>query len=125
MAEPRDTAPHPVPSTAKPWRGLEEGLGSSPREDRIIGGTECPELGHPWLVLLYYFDQHYCSGILLNQNWVLTAAHCKVTPAGPWSVTGSCRAWFPGEITPTGSRRPSRGSDGPGGWDWGQVGQRG
>ncbi|XP_044847087.1 trypsin-3-like isoform X1 [Mauremys mutica] len=53
-----------------------EGL-ASPREDRIIGGTECPESGHPWLVLLYYFDQHYCSGTLLNQNWVLTAAHCQ------------------------------------------------
>ncbi|KAM9114262.1 trypsin-3-like [Pangshura tecta] len=46
-------------------------------QDRIIGGTECLELGHPWLVLLYYFDQHYCSGILLNENWVLTAAHCQ------------------------------------------------
>ncbi|XP_053867389.1 trypsin-like [Malaclemys terrapin pileata] len=52
---------------------------ASPRDDRIIGGTECPELGHPWLVLLYYFDQHYCSGILLNQDWVLTAAHCKLS----------------------------------------------
>ncbi|CAM4678205.1 unnamed protein product [Lepidochelys olivacea] len=52
---------------------------ASPREDRIIGGTECPELGHPWLVLLYYFDQHYCSGILLNRDWVLTAAHCKLS----------------------------------------------
>ncbi|XP_074837558.1 transmembrane protease serine 9-like [Carettochelys insculpta] len=52
---------------------------ASSRDDRIIGGTECPELGHPWLVLLYYFDQHYCSGILLNQEWVVTAAHCQMS----------------------------------------------
>uniref|UniRef100_A0A8C0JC31 Peptidase S1 domain-containing protein n=1 Tax=Chelonoidis abingdonii TaxID=106734 RepID=A0A8C0JC31_CHEAB len=44
-------------------------------KNRIIGGTECPESEHPWLVLLYYFDQHYCSGTLLNPTWVLTAAH--------------------------------------------------
>uniref|UniRef100_A0A8C0JEI1 Peptidase S1 domain-containing protein n=1 Tax=Chelonoidis abingdonii TaxID=106734 RepID=A0A8C0JEI1_CHEAB len=50
---------------------------ASPRENRIIGGTECPESEHPWLVLLYYFDQHYCSGTLLNPTWVLTAAHCQ------------------------------------------------
>uniref|UniRef100_A0A8C0JC83 Peptidase S1 domain-containing protein n=1 Tax=Chelonoidis abingdonii TaxID=106734 RepID=A0A8C0JC83_CHEAB len=47
-----------------------------PHQNRIIGGTECPESEHPWLVLLYYFDQHYCSGTLLNPTWVLTAAHC-------------------------------------------------
>uniref|UniRef100_A0A8C8RJK1 Peptidase S1 domain-containing protein n=1 Tax=Pelusios castaneus TaxID=367368 RepID=A0A8C8RJK1_9SAUR len=49
------------------------------QEERIIGGTECPQLGHPFLALLYYFDQRYCSGILLNQDWVITAAHCRMS----------------------------------------------
>ncbi|XP_075763699.1 trypsin isoform X2 [Pelodiscus sinensis] len=52
---------------------------ASPRGDRIIGGSECPVRGHPWLVLLYYFDRPFCSGVLLNQDWVLTAAHCQMS----------------------------------------------
>ncbi|XP_025055986.1 trypsin-2-like [Alligator sinensis] len=53
-------------------------LGGLQREDRVLGGSECQKGAHPWLVLLYYFDKHYCSGALLNQNWVLTAAHCSM-----------------------------------------------
>uniref|UniRef100_A0A8D0L803 Peptidase S1 domain-containing protein n=1 Tax=Sphenodon punctatus TaxID=8508 RepID=A0A8D0L803_SPHPU len=34
---------------------------------------------HPWLVLLYYFDEYYCSGTLLNEEWVVTAAHCYMS----------------------------------------------
>ncbi|XP_061452762.1 gilatoxin-like [Rhineura floridana] len=47
---------------------------------RIIGGEECPENGHPWLVLLYVYDSNelLCAGMLLNHNWVLTAAHCYI-----------------------------------------------
>lgn len=65
------TLPTPPPLTSPPCTGLQ-------REDRVLGGSECQEGAHPWLVLLYYFDKHYCSGALLNQNWVLTAAHCSM-----------------------------------------------
>uniref|UniRef100_A0A8D0GVC9 Peptidase S1 domain-containing protein n=1 Tax=Sphenodon punctatus TaxID=8508 RepID=A0A8D0GVC9_SPHPU len=51
-------------------------LDTSARINRIIGGAKCPENTHPWLVLLYYFDEYYCSGTLLNEEWVVTAAHC-------------------------------------------------
>uniref|UniRef100_K4I265 Kallikrein-Abr-2 n=1 Tax=Abronia graminea TaxID=278977 RepID=K4I265_ABRGR len=46
---------------------------------RIVGGQECNEAEHPWLVLLYQSKKPFCSGILLDYNWVLTAAHCYVS----------------------------------------------
>ncbi|XP_075462337.1 trypsin-like [Ascaphus truei] len=46
--------------------------------DRIIGGEECVPHSQPWQVALYYFDQYMCGGILINESWVLTAAHCKM-----------------------------------------------
>ncbi|XP_044278174.1 gilatoxin-like [Varanus komodoensis] len=44
--------------------------------ERIIGGQECPEDEHPWLVQLYNFEEPYCAGTLLNSDWIITAAHC-------------------------------------------------
>nr|AAZ75621.1 kallikrein-Var5 [Varanus mitchelli] len=43
---------------------------------RITGGQECNEDSHPWLVLLYAEASFMCGATLLNQDWVLTAAHC-------------------------------------------------
>ncbi|XP_029432179.1 trypsin-like [Rhinatrema bivittatum] len=50
------------------------------REDhRIIGGYEPVAHSQPWLASLYYFDEHVCGGTLITTNWVLTAAHCKLS----------------------------------------------
>ncbi|XP_040182752.1 anionic trypsin-2-like [Rana temporaria] len=46
---------------------------------RIIGGEECVPHSQPWQVALYYFDRFICGGILINENWILTAAHCKLS----------------------------------------------
>uniref|UniRef100_T1DJY2 Serine proteinase 12a n=1 Tax=Crotalus horridus TaxID=35024 RepID=T1DJY2_CROHD len=42
----------------------------------VIGGDECNINEHRFLVALYDPDRFLCSGILLNEEWVLTAAHC-------------------------------------------------
>ncbi|KAM4650813.1 trypsin-like isoform 2-T2 [Discoglossus pictus] len=43
---------------------------------RIIGGSECIPHSKPWQVALYNYDQFICGGVLIHENWVLTAAHC-------------------------------------------------
>uniref|UniRef100_A0A8C8VIK0 Peptidase S1 domain-containing protein n=1 Tax=Pelusios castaneus TaxID=367368 RepID=A0A8C8VIK0_9SAUR len=42
---------------------------------RIVGGYPC-EKGQPWQAALFY-DQLYCGGVLMNKDWVLSAAHCR------------------------------------------------
>ncbi|ELK37890.1 Kallikrein-7 [Myotis davidii] len=44
--------------------------------ERIINGVVCPRGSHPWQVALYDNNKFQCAGVLVNQQWVLTVAHC-------------------------------------------------
>lgn len=50
--------------------------------DRIIGGTDTAIDEFPWMALLKYRNkltdeiQFKCGGTLINNQYVLTAAHC-------------------------------------------------
>ncbi|XP_059521461.1 kallikrein-7-like isoform X1 [Myotis daubentonii] len=44
--------------------------------ERIINGVPCSRGSHPWQVALYDNNEFQCSGVLVNQQWVLTVAHC-------------------------------------------------
>ncbi|CAG9579619.1 unnamed protein product [Danaus chrysippus] len=43
---------------------------------RIVGGYETKKLEMPWVVPLMYNGRFYCGGSLINDLYVLTAAHC-------------------------------------------------
>lgn len=46
-------------------------------KNRILGGNSCDDENHPFIVSLQYKGgSHFCGGTLLNEHWVLTAAHC-------------------------------------------------
>uniref|UniRef100_T1IZI7 limulus clotting factor C n=1 Tax=Strigamia maritima TaxID=126957 RepID=T1IZI7_STRMM len=53
-------------------------------ESRIIGGNEVESNEWPWQVSIqlthpyWGFVGHWCGGVLIDSNWVITAAHCLV-----------------------------------------------
>jgi len=48
---------------------------------KIVGGNVVTPNSWPWQVALKQSGRIFCGGTLLDQNWVLTAAHCK-KPSG-------------------------------------------
>jgi secreted trypsin-like serine protease len=45
---------------------------------RIVGGIEALEYEFPWQasVRRKSTGSHFCGGMIINENWILTAAHC-------------------------------------------------
>ncbi|XP_057569013.1 kallikrein-7-like isoform X2 [Hippopotamus amphibius kiboko] len=64
---------------------LSAALGSAAQEGedqsgrRIINGFPCPRGSRPWQVALLKGNQLHCGGVLVTEQWVLTAAHCRLS----------------------------------------------
>ncbi|XP_001845721.2 trypsin-1 [Culex quinquefasciatus] len=50
--------------------------GAPQNTSRIVGGQDAPEGRYTWMVALYYNNKFICGGSLINDRYVLTAAHC-------------------------------------------------
>ena len=50
------------------------------KSERIMNGIEADPNSWPWLVQLwdseYLYNGHFCGGSILNEEWIITAAHC-------------------------------------------------
>lgn len=45
-------------------------------ESRVVGGTPSQPEAWPWIVSVYRNGIFHCGGALINDEWVVTAAHC-------------------------------------------------
>lgn len=45
---------------------------------RVVGGDRADEGQFPYVISLRRGDDHMCGGSIINEYWILTAAHCLV-----------------------------------------------
>lgn len=50
--------------------------GLSNQENRIVGGRPTLPYRYPWIARLVYDGRFHCGASLLNNDYVITAAHC-------------------------------------------------
>uniref|UniRef100_A0A8C9R548 Zgc:100868 n=1 Tax=Scleropages formosus TaxID=113540 RepID=A0A8C9R548_SCLFO len=50
--------------------------GQAPLNTRIVGGQNAAPGSWPWQVSMRYQGSHMCGGSLINNRWILSAAHC-------------------------------------------------
>lgn len=49
---------------------------ASPFEGRIVGGDDASPGQFPYQISLRIKDSHTCGGSIIDNEWILTAAHC-------------------------------------------------
>lgn len=50
--------------------------GQAPLNNKIVGGGAAAPGAWPWQVSIQLRGIHFCGGSLINEIWVLSAAHC-------------------------------------------------
>ncbi|KAK2854787.1 hypothetical protein Q7C36_006656 [Tachysurus vachellii] len=65
---------------------------AAPLDDKIVGGYECSAHSQPWQATLN-IGYHFCGGSLINDQWVISAAHCWINPYSQIVILGEHHIW--------------------------------
>ena len=81
---PMEKAPLMVDSTDTEIKNenMSEFVGS---QFRIVGGRASQPRAWPFLIAIYKDGNFHCGGLIIDKDWVLTAAHCLVGLVVPFS----------------------------------------
>lgn len=45
-------------------------------QGRVVGGRPSLPAAWPWMVAIYRNGMFHCGGVVITQNWIMSAAHC-------------------------------------------------
>lgn len=45
-------------------------------EGRVVGGKSSAPAAWPWVVAIYRNGVFHCGGVIINEQWIMSAAHC-------------------------------------------------
>ncbi|XP_053736310.1 serine protease 1-like [Synchiropus splendidus] len=65
---------------------------AAPMDDKIVGGYECTHHSQPWQVSIN-IGYHFCGGSLINEQWIVSAAHCWQNPYSQMVILGDHHIW--------------------------------
>ncbi|XP_066028805.1 chymotrypsin-like protease CTRL-1 [Pocillopora verrucosa] len=69
-----------------------QGCGQKPFSARVVNGENAAPHAWPWQISLRVNGRHICGGSLIEDDWVVTAAHCvdrNPSPSGYTVVVGA------------------------------------